>query len=55
MGICEILTIIFVVCKFIGIITWAWWIVLLPELIAIAFYIFWLVFVVILGVVVHKN
>lgn len=39
MGICEILTIIFVVMKLIGVIAWSWWLVLLPELIAIGLYI----------------
>lgn len=38
MGICEILTIIFVVCKIIGIISWSWLFVLLPEIIAFVFY-----------------
>ena len=40
MGICEILTIIFVVCKLFGVITWSWWLVFLPEIIAVVFYIF---------------
>ena len=39
MGICEILTIIFVVMKLIGVIAWSWWLVLLPEFIAIGLYI----------------
>lgn len=39
MGFCEILTIIFVVCKLFGVITWSWWLVLLPEIIAVVFYI----------------
>lgn len=38
MGFTEALTIIFVVCKLLGIITWSWWIVLLPEIIAVTFY-----------------
>lgn len=38
MGFTEVLTIIFVVCKLLGIITWSWWLVLLPEIIAVAFY-----------------
>lgn len=51
MGICEILTIIFVVCKLFGVITWSWWLVLLPEIIAIVFYI--LIFVIPLVVSAH--
>lgn len=39
MGICEILTIIFVIMKLIGVIAWSWWLVLLPELIAIGLYV----------------
>lgn len=38
MGFTEVLTIIFVVCKLLGIITWSWWLVLLPEIIAAVFY-----------------
>lgn len=44
MGICEILTIIFVICKLVGVITWSWWLVLLPEIIAAVFYIIYLIF-----------
>lgn len=32
MGFCEVLTIIFVVLKLLGVITWSWWLVLLPEI-----------------------
>ena len=39
MGICEVLSIIFIVLKLIGTIDWSWWLVLLPEIIAFAFYI----------------
>lgn len=35
MGILEVLTIIFVVCKLVGVIDWSWWLVLLPEIIAV--------------------
>lgn len=34
MGFTEILTIIFIVLKLLGVITWAWWVCLLPEIIA---------------------
>lgn len=43
MGFTEILTIIFVVCKLLGIITWSWWLVLLPEIIAGALYLLFLI------------
>lgn len=39
MGFCEILTIVFVVLKLVGTIDWSWWLVLLPEIIALIFYI----------------
>lgn len=39
MGITELLTIIFVVCKIAGFIDWSWLVVFLPEIIAIAIYI----------------
>lgn len=45
MGFTEVLTIIFVVLKIVGKIDWSWWLVLLPEIIAMVVYI-------ILGVVV---
>ncbi|SFG10183.1 hypothetical protein [Sporolactobacillus nakayamae] len=41
MGFLEVLTIIFVICKLIGVLSWSWWIVLLPEIIAVAIYIIW--------------
>lgn len=39
MGLCELLTIIFVICKLFGVITWSWWLVFLPEIITIVLYI----------------
>lgn len=39
MGFTEVLTIVFIVLKLIGVINWSWWLVLLPELIAVALYI----------------
>lgn len=38
MGILELLTLIFVVLKLIGVIAWSWWLVLLPLLIALGIY-----------------
>lgn len=43
MGICEILTIIFVLCKIFGVIAWSWGLVLLPEIIAFGLYILGLI------------
>lgn len=39
MGLCEVLTIIFVLCKLFDVVTWSWWIVFLPGIIAVALYI----------------
>lgn len=39
MGICEALTIIFVICKLLKIIDWTWWQVFIPEFIAGCVYI----------------
>lgn len=37
MGIAEVLTIIFVVLKLTGVISWSWWFVFLPELVSVVF------------------
>ena len=39
MGFTEILTIIFIVLKLLGVITWGLWVFLLPEIIAIVLYV----------------
>ena len=38
MGFTEILTVVFIVLKLLGVISWSWWIVLLPEIIASVLY-----------------
>ena len=43
MGLCEILTVLFIAFKLLGIIDWNWFFVLLPEIIAVAFYIFMII------------
>jgi hypothetical protein len=45
MGFLEVLTIVFVVLKLMGVISWSWWLVLLPEIIAVAIYAIWIGFV----------
>lgn len=32
----EVLTLVFVILKLVGIITWSWWLVLLPSLITVS-------------------
>ena len=38
MGLLEVLTIVFVVLKLVGVITWSWWLVFLPLIIAVGIY-----------------
>lgn len=52
MGFTEVLTIIFIVLKLMGVITWAWWVCLLPEILAGVLYV---VIVVTQLVVIHKT
>lgn len=54
MGLCEILTIIFVVCKLFGVINWSWWLVFLPEIIAVVLYIVIWIFCIISGIKAKK-
>ena len=39
MGFTEILTIIFVLLKVFGVISWSWWLVFLPEIIAVGLHV----------------
>lgn len=38
MGIAEVLTIVFVVLKLTDVITWSWWLVLLPVILSFSLY-----------------
>ena len=38
MGFTEVLTIVFVTLKLLSVIDWSWWLVLLPEIIAVIIY-----------------
>ena len=44
MGFTEILTILFIALKLFGVISWSWWLVLLPEIIMGVIYIALLVY-----------
>jgi hypothetical protein len=44
-GILEILTAIFIILKLIGTIDWSWWLVLLPEIVAVVLYVGWTILV----------
>ena len=50
MGFCELLTIVFIVLKLVGVISWSLWLVLLPEIIAVLFYVAIIVFRVIIPI-----
>lgn len=39
MGFTEFLTLVFIALKLLGVISWSWWLVLLPEIIALGFYV----------------
>lgn len=51
MGFTEVLTIIFIVLKLLNIIDWNWFLVLLPEIIALTIYLI----VVIIGIFQYRN
>ena len=55
MGFCEVLTLIFIVLKLCGVIGWAWWQVLLPEIIAVVLYISCLIVYAILAHDTYKK
>jgi hypothetical protein len=38
MGLCEVLFVVFLVLKLVGVITWSWWAVFSPILIAFLIY-----------------
>ncbi|WP_426458436.1 hypothetical protein [Staphylococcus nepalensis] len=48
MGFAEILTLIFIILRLTNVIDWSWWLVLLPELIALSIYIIFYIVVIIL-------
>jgi hypothetical protein len=50
MGFCELLTIVFIVLKLVGVISWSWWLILLPEIIAVLFYVAIIIFRVIIPI-----
>lgn len=55
MGFTEILTIAFVVLKLIGVITWSWWLVFMPEIIAVVLYAAFLLIVILVGIREEKK
>lgn len=45
MGFLEVLTIVFIALKLMGYISWSWFFVLLPEIVAFVIYVLWFGFV----------
>jgi len=55
LGVAESLTIILIVLKLVGVISWSWWLVLIPELFAMLIYIVvWIVWL-FYSVKLHKQ
>lgn len=55
MGFTEVLTLLFIVLKVFGIIAWSWWLVLLPEIIAVGFYAILAISAALFGVHIWKG
>ena len=55
MGFTEALALLFIVLKVFGIVTWSWWLVLLPEIIAVVFYAILAISVVLFNVHIWKG
>ena len=43
MGFLEVLAIVFIILKALGLITWSWWIVLLPLILRVIFWLLYLI------------
>ena len=54
-GICGVLTIVFIVLKLVGVIAWSWWVVLLPLIIPCALLVVLVAVKAILLLKVNKN
>lgn len=55
MGFTEVLTIVFIVLKLLGVISWSWWIVLLPEILAFIVYAIMVISAVVYNAKVTKS
>ena len=55
MGFTEVLTIIFIVLKLLGVISWSWWLVLLPEILAFVVYAIMVISAVVVNVKAYRN
>lgn len=55
MGFTEVLTILFIALKLLGVIRWSWWLVLLPEILAFVVYAIMVIYAVVVNVKVTKS
>lgn len=55
MGFTEVLTIIFIVMKLLGVISWSWWLVLLPEILAFVVYAIMVISAVVVNAKAYRN
>lgn len=55
MGFTEVLTIVFIVLKLLGVISWSWWLVLLPEILAFVVYAIMVISAVVVNAKVTKS
>lgn len=55
MGFTEVLTILFIALKLLGVISWSWWLVLLPEILAVVVYAIMVISAVVVNAKVTKS
>ena len=55
MGIAEVLTILFIALKLLGVIGWSWWLVCFPEIIAGVLYVILFIAVIVVNVKTRKE
>lgn len=55
MGFTEVLTIVFIALKLLGVISWSWWLVLLPEILAFVVYAIMVISAVVVNAKVTKS
>lgn len=55
MGFTEVLTILFIALKLLGVISWSWWLVLLPEILAFVVYAIMVISAVVVKAKVTKS
>ena len=54
MGVCGLLTIVFVIAKILGYISWSWWLVFLPTIISAGLTVLILIICLIIACIVNR-